>query len=137
MEAILERRDAQQSATATALAWVWAVGFLVPGILGFVPNPLLGPDALFVTNTAHNLVHVVTAVAFVGVALLGNAASVWFMKTFGVVYLLVGVAGFIVLAGNPTGYLLGLVHFNNLDNFLHLGLGAGILASGYFAASTS
>ena len=69
MEAILERRTTTvQNGIAVKLSWAWAVGFVLPGILGFIPNPVLGPDSLFVTNTAHNLVHLITAVAFLGVS---------------------------------------------------------------------
>ena len=42
---------------AVTLAWTFAAAFLGATVMGFVPNPLVGEDALFVTNTAHNLVH--------------------------------------------------------------------------------
>jgi len=135
MDATVERDNKVLSEVSVTLAWAWAAGFMLAGLLGFIPNPLLGPQSLFVTNTAHNLVHVVTGAAFIGVALAGSGASIWFMKTFGVVYMVLGVLGFVFLMGAPTGYLLGLVHFNIMDNFLHLGLGVGILASGYAAAA--
>ena len=38
------------------------------------------------------------------------------------------------LGGQPIGYLLGVIHFNALDNWLHLGLGSAILASGIIGA---
>lgn len=123
-----------QDRIAVKLALAWAAGFLLAGILGFVPNPVLGPDGLFLTNAAHNMVHVVSAAAFLAVAVAGGSTSTWFMKAFGVVYLLVGVVGALWLAGDSSGYLLGLVHINSLDNLLHLGLGAGILASGLFVS---
>ena len=37
---------------AVTLAWAFAAAFLGATVLGFVPNPLVGEDALFVTNTA-------------------------------------------------------------------------------------
>ena len=117
------------------LSWAWGLAFFVVGIAGFLPNPLFGADSVVVTDITHNIVHVVTAVAFVAVALLGNVASTRFMKTFGVVYLLVGTIGFVTLAGAPTGHLLDVIHINGVANFLHVGSGAGILASGLFAAS--
>lgn len=119
------------------LSWAWAAAFFSAGVIGFLPNPLLGPDALFVTNGAHNLVHLATAAAFAAMATLGSAAAVRFMKIFGVVYLLVGVLGFVALGGATTGHLLGVVHINGADNLLHLGLGTGILASGLFAGSAN
>ncbi|HSR54404.1 MAG TPA: DUF4383 domain-containing protein [Acidobacteriota bacterium] len=112
------------------LAWVFAASFAAAALFGFIPNPLVGDGALFVTNTAHNLVHLVTAIGFAVVALAGNRASTVFMLAFGVVYTLVGVYGFIALGGASEGHLLGVVHINFMDNFLHLGLGAAIAAGG-------
>ena len=119
---------------ATLVAWIFAGAFAVTTVIGFVPNPLVGADALFVTNTAHNLVHLLTAVGFGLVAVVGDRASVIFMKAFGVVYMLVGILGFVVLGAAPEGHLLGLVHINRLDNFLHVGLGVIILAAGFLSS---
>lgn len=118
------------------LSWACTAAFAFAGILGFIPNPIVGPDAVFVTNTAHNLVHFITSLGFSAVALMGNTPSIRFMLVFGIVYLLVGLMGFIVTMENSQGMLLGLIHINSLDNFLHLGLGAVILISGYVAKTT-
>ena len=72
--------------TATSIAWVFAASFCTAAAMGFIPNSLLGPDGLFVTNTAHNIVHLLTAVGFTVVALLGETASTRFMQAFGVAY---------------------------------------------------
>ena len=120
-------------ANATLVAWIFAGAFALTTVIGFVPNPLVGADALFVTNTAHNLVHLLTAVGFGLVAVMGDRASVIFMKVFGVVYCLVGVLGFVVLGSAAEGHLLGLVHINRMDNFLHVGLGLLILAAGFLS----
>lgn len=122
-----------QILSATGIAWLLATAFTVTTVVGFLPNPLVGKDALFVTNAAHNLVHLATAIGFATVAMLGARASILFMKSFGVVYLLVGVLGFVVLGSAPEGHLFGLVHINQLDNFLHLGLSALIIAAGFYA----
>jgi len=124
--------------TATSVAWVFAASFYAAAAIGFIPNPLLGPDGLFVANTAHNLVHLLTGVGFTIVALGGSKPSVVFMQAFGVIYLLTGVIGFLVTGQGGDGHLLGLVHLNTLDNFLHLGLGAVIGVAGwYFHAQTA
>ena len=72
--------------TAASVAWVFAASFYAAAAIGFIPNPLLGPHGLFQTNTAHNLVHLLTAVGFTVVALLGETASTRFMQAFGVAY---------------------------------------------------
>ncbi len=116
---------------AVIVAWAFAAAFLGATVLGVVPNPLVGEDALFVTNTAHNLVHLATAIGFVVVALLGEKASIRFMQAFGVVYILTGLIGFVTLGSQPEGQLLHIIHINWLDNFLHLGLGISIAAAGW------
>ena len=74
----------------------------------------------------------VGGVGFTVVALAGPKASVVFMQAFGVIYLLTGVIGFLTTGFGGNGYLLGLVHLNTLDNFLHLGLGVVIGAAGWY-----
>lgn len=120
---------------AVTIAWAFAGAFLGATILGFLPNPLVGEGALFVTNLAHNLVHLATAVGFAAVALWGEKPSIRFMQSFGVVYTLVGLVGFVALGSKAETHLLGLVHINMLDNFLHVGLGIAIAAAGWFANS--
>jgi hypothetical protein len=53
---------------AKTAAVVLGIVFLAVGILGFFPNPLLSPTGLFVVNTAHNLVHLIS-----GAVLLAGA----------------------------------------------------------------
>ncbi len=118
------------------LAWAFAVAFVGATIMGFVPNPLVGEGALFVTNTAHNLVHLLTAIGFAAVALIGNKVSTRFMLAFGVVYFLVGIVGFVALGSAAEMMLLGIVHINFLDNFLHVGLGIAIAIAGYVALNS-
>src|SRR5262245_27715863 len=121
--------------TATLVAWIFAGSFCAAAAVGFIPNPLLGPHGLFVADTAHNMVHLLTAVGFTVVAIAGWKASVVFMQAFGPIYLLVGVIGFLVTGLGGDGHLLGLVHINTLDNFLHMGLGAVIgVTGGYLHA---
>jgi hypothetical protein len=115
------------------LAWIFSATFLLATVIGFIPNPLVGSNGIFITNTPHNLVHLITAIGFAIVAGMGNIPSVKFMLGFGVVYLLVGMIGFLVTGTGSEGMLLGFIHINALDNFLHLGLGAAILISGLIA----
>lgn len=119
------------------LAWAFAATFFGATVLSFVPNPLVGEDALFVTNTAHNLVHLATAIGFVVVALLGAKASTRFMQAFGVVYMLTGLIGFVMLGSAAEGHLFHIIHINWLDNFLHVGLGIAIAAAGWFSQRSS
>ena len=44
--------------TAKTGALVLGVVFVLVGIAGFVPNPLVGPNGIFVTNAMHDYVHI-------------------------------------------------------------------------------
>ena len=119
--------------SAISIAWVFAASFYAAAAIGFIPNPLLGPHGLFVANSAHNIVHLLTAVGFTVVALLGETASTRFMQAFGVAYLLTGAIGLVMLGSRAEGDLLRLIHINWLDNHLHLGLGIVIGSAGWFS----
>ena len=118
--------------TPISVAWVFAASFYVAAAIGFLPNPLVGDHGLFVTNTAHNVVHLLTGVGFTIVALAGPKASIVFMQAFGVIYALTGIIGFLATGHGGDAHLLGLVHVNTLDNFLHIGLGVVIGAAGWY-----
>lgn len=102
--------------------------FALVGVLGFVPNPLVGPEGFFLTDTLHNLVHLATGIAFL--ALAKTSMNVLFLKAFGVVYILVAALGFMLGGGAEEFHLLGLIHMNAIDNWLHLVLGVVILGLG-------
>ncbi len=126
-----------QTFPATRWARLFAWVFALAGVAGFLPNPLIGEGAWFVTNFAHNAVHLATAFAFFLVSIWSETVAQRFTQGFGVVYFLVGVAGVFVLGDAAEAMLLGLVHINHLDNLLHLGLGVGIGLVGFFLASTN
>ena len=124
------------NALGKKLAWILSGTFLLATVIGFIPNLLVGSDGIFLTNTPHNFVHLVTAIGFFIVGKMGNIPSIRFMQIFGPVYLLVGIIGFTVTGATSTGMLLGFIHINALDNYLHLGLGAAILFAGTIANSS-
>ena len=106
--------------------------FLAVGLLGFVPNPVIGEshNAIFHADTLHNMVHIVSGILFVlvGFALPGSAPA--FLKIFGTIYFALGVIGFISFGSAGMGKLLGFLHVNAADNYLHIGLGIIIFLAG-------
>lgn len=117
---------------AKTLAIVFGIVFVLVGILGFVPNPLVGVGALFDTNHLHDLVHFVFGVILLAVAFMAPAMSGMWLKVLGVVYLLLAVLGFLLIPNG--GELLGLVHTNVADHFLHVVLGIVLLVAGFVGA---
>ena len=50
--------------TSKNISIAFGVTFVLAGLLGFIPNPLVAPDGIFAVNTMHNLVHLLTGAAF-------------------------------------------------------------------------
>jgi hypothetical protein len=117
---------------AKTLAIVFGIVFVLVGILGFIPNPLVGTGAIFEADTLHNLVHLVIGLILLAVAFWSPMQSALWLKIMGFVYLVVAILGFLLVSG--TGELLGLVSINPADNWLHIVLAIVLLAAGYMYA---
>jgi hypothetical protein len=118
---------------AKNLLWIFGVVFLVVGALGWVPNPIVGMGAIFETNHAHDLFHLVIGALFVFVAMSAIDKAALTLKAGGAVYLLVAVLGFMMVPKG--GALLGLIQTNVADHWLHVVLGAALLAAGFMTKS--
>jgi hypothetical protein len=107
--------------------------FLAVGGLGFVENPIVGEshDAIFHADKIHNIVHLVSGALFLLVAMAAPASAGGFCKLFGIVYLALGVWGLVQYGTDGMGTLMGFLHVNGNDNFLHIGLGLVIFLAGF------
>lgn len=132
-----------RSGTARSLvqlaALVVGAVFLVVGILGFVPGittdyedlqwaghesgaKLLG---VFAVSGLHNIVHIVFGVVGLVAAATATAARAYLIGG-GVVYLALWLYGLLVDEHSQANF----VPLNDADNWLHLGLGLGMVALG-------
>ncbi|WFL77728.1 DUF4383 domain-containing protein [Altererythrobacter arenosus] len=112
---------------AKILARVLGATFIGVGLLGFVPNPLVAPDGIFAVNTMHNLVHIVTGAGFLIGASMGKSRAT--IIGIGIGYVAVAVLGFMT----DSHLLLGMIHINEADRWLHAGLAIAILAGGFLS----
>ncbi len=112
--------------TTKLAATVIGIVFVAVGILGFIPNPLVSETGLFAVNTNHNLVHIISGAVLLAGAYssLGSGLA---LKIIGIIYGAVAILGLYV----GPGLLLGLVHVNAADNYLHVVLAVVILAAGF------
>jgi hypothetical protein len=117
---------------AKTAALVIGLVFIVVGLLGFTNNPIIGDSdrAIFHADTVHNMVHIISGLLFALVALTTLRYIYTFFMLFGIVYLLLGVIGFFSIGAEGLGRVLGFLHVNGADNFLHVALGVIILATG-------
>lgn len=111
------------------LAFAFGGIFLLVSALGFIPNPLVSPDGLFAVNHEHNMVHMMTGIFLLLGALAFAGKEHIVLIIAGVLYGLVGVAGFVTGAE----MLFGVIRINPADNVLHIGLATALVLSGIMA----
>lgn len=69
--------------------------FILVGLVGFTPNPLVSETGLFAVNSAHNLVHIITGGAFVVGALKFIGRESLVLKAMGVGGIAVTIVNFL------------------------------------------
>lgn len=109
------------------ISLIYGVTFIAVGLLGFIPNPLVSSVGFFAVNAAHNAVHVLTGCVFIACLFKYPGYESRVLKIVGIGYVLVSVLGFLT-SGTM---LLGMVHINVADRWLHTGLAIAILGSGF------
>ena len=119
-----------------------AVGavFLLVGVLGFVPGITTHYDSMefaghesgaklldiFQVSVLHNIVHLLFGVA--GIAMSRRVESAFtYLVGGGAIYLVLWVYGLVVGQNHDANF----VPVNNADDWLHLALGAGMIAAGF------
>jgi hypothetical protein len=112
------------SANAKMAAMVLGIVFVIVGALGYVPNPIVGPDGIFLTNSTHNLVHIGSGIVLLLGAYSPLGASLT-LRVVGIIYALVAAVGF-VMGDNMFGIVM-----NPADHWLHVVLAIVILYAGF------
>jgi hypothetical protein len=111
---------------AKTAAMVFGIVFLIVGALGFVANPIVSPDGIFVVNATHNWIHIGSGIVILLGAYSPLGASVS-LRVVGIIYAIVAVLGFIM----PGDMLLGMIAMNMADHWLHVVLAIVILYAGF------
>ena len=120
-------------------ALIVGVTFLVVGVLGFIPGittnvdtmEFVGHDGnakllgLFEVSVLHNIVHLLFGVAGL-VMSRTSAASRSYLIGGGAIYLVLWLYGLLVDQNSDANF----VPLNDADNWLHLGLGLGMILLG-------
>ena len=117
--------------TKTA-AIILGIIFIAVGLLGFVPNPVIAdsPDAIFHADAVHSSVHIVSGALFLLFAFAAPSQAGLFLKIFGIVYFLLGIMGMFSIGSDGMTRLLGFLHVNGPDNYLHIALGVVVFVAG-------
>jgi hypothetical protein len=114
---------------AKTIAMIMGVIFILVGLVGFVSHNFLGTHL----TTSHNLIHLISGAVSLYLGLKGSlSAARLFCFVFGAVYLLLGVVGFLLGAGDdrmftviPDSLMLG-----TMDHIVHILIGAIYLIGG-------
>ena len=122
-------------AARTAAATLGIV-YVLLGVIGFLPDPLVQPSAspsatgalfgIFPINPLHNVVHLAIGGALL-YASISTPTSIIVARVLGVAYLAAGLLGVV----SPGG--LGLLPLGGADIGLHLGTAALLLAIGFMS----
>jgi hypothetical protein len=116
---------------AKTIATILGVVFILVGIIGFFAPGLLGTHL----STTHNLVHLISGAISLYFGLAGTlSAARLFCIIFGIVYALLGVAGYALGTGPDRMFealsSLGL-HLGTMDHIVHILLGVVFLIGGF------
>jgi uncharacterized protein DUF4383 len=138
--ATTSRTPAQLAAAAVAVV------FLLVGVAGFIPGLTTDYDQLgfaghestamllgvFMVSVLHNIVHLLFGVAGLALARTPGGAR-GFLVGGGVIYLVLWLYGLLIDHGSDANF----VPVNTADNWLHLGLGVGMIALGLVTSAAA
>jgi len=127
------------------LTLIVGVTFLLVGILGFIPGITTNVDRMdfaghmspsklfdvFRVSVLHNLVHLAFGVLGIAASRAARSARLYLLIG-GVVYLALFAYGLVIDYNDTANF----VPLNDADNWLHLGLGVGMVALGLVPLST-
>ncbi|MDQ6858396.1 MAG: DUF4383 domain-containing protein [Chloroflexota bacterium] len=117
------------------LAQLWAliagVTLVLVGILGFVPNPIVGAQAgaLAPTDTLHNIVHLGTGLLALYISRQTGMALVNGVIGFGVLYVVI----FVAVVASPNLFGLFSIPANIVLHVIHIALAVVSLGVGFMA----
>ena len=114
---------------AKTIAKILGVVFVLVGLCGFVAPGLLGAHL----TPVHNVVHLVSGAVALYFGFAGTlGAARLFDIIFGIVYGLLGVAGFLLGSGPDRMFnVAGLLHLGTMDHVIHILLGVIFLIGGF------
>jgi Domain of unknown function (DUF4383) len=103
-----------------AYAALVGIVLVAVGLLGFISNPIVGDgNALFLTGTMHNIVHIATGALALAIAFILPAnRQVNGVIGFGVLYAII----FVALLVSPNLFGILAYNVNVADQLLHIGL---------------
>ena len=120
---------------AKRICTILGVVFILVGLAGFATPNLLGIHMTLI----HNVIHLVSGAIALYLGLKGTeSAARTFCRVFGIVYLLLGVVGFLLGQGDDRMFTVipGQLELGTMDHVVHILLGAVFLVGGFLGSGT-
>lgn len=114
---------------AKTVCKILGVVLLIVGVCGFALPNLLGAHL----SPIHNGVHIVSGAIALYFGFAGSfSGAKKFSLIFGVIYLALGILGLVLGTGAEKMWIVGPLHFGQMDHLIHVVLGLVFLAGGLF-----
>ncbi len=113
--------------TSKNISLAFGLSFVAAGLVGFIPNPVLSPNGVFEVNVMHNLLHVLVGIVFIIGARSSEKVARRTLQSLSIVGVALAILGFVA----RSDLLVGLVHVNEADKWLHAGLAIVIVAAAF------
>ena len=116
---------------AKTLTIIFGVILVLLGFLGFTSNSLIGADALFVTDSVHNLIHLILGGILLAAVFWASESAMLWLKLIGIILFLLGLIG-ILTVPSIGGILLGIASTNGASNWFNLIAGGVLFVAGKY-----
>jgi hypothetical protein len=128
---MMQRTQTTDWSANRIIALLIGIVFTIIGLAGFLVSSSMTRGNLlgFDVDMVHNLIHLVTGLLGLAAAFTGWSRR--FNQIFGIIYIIVGLAGLVYPGLYFNGRLLGLMHVNALDHVLHWIVGLIATAVGF------
>ena len=95
------------------------------GVVGFLPNPVISGSGFFKVDAFHNFLHLICGAVLLVAGTRNRKSNDFAFKIFGTFFIVLSVLGFLF---GKADKLFDLLTAGNANNWLHLLLGAALLA---------
>jgi hypothetical protein len=108
------------------LPYILGVILVLFGLFGFISNPLVGANALFLSDAVHNVMHLIFGLGLLSAAYWAHQSYGFWLKGMGALLLLLGLIGLCTVS-SLGGILLGIATTNGASNWFNFIMGGVIL----------
>ena len=114
---------------AKRFSTIYGAVFVVIGVMGLIGTPLVGDSGFFMTNAPHDWTHILLGLVLLWAGQTSERTAYGSLMGTGALYALLALLGYATAGAEGHATLLGLVHINGNDNWLHVLLAVVLIVS--------